>query len=43
MTRTHTVNNCGIFKQALENSPEEFRSTCGSKDVAIKKFKIVKN
>ena len=30
--------NCGIFKQALENSPNEFRSICGSKDVAMRKY-----
>ena len=29
-------DNCGFFKQALENSPNELRSTWGSKDVAIK-------
>ena len=30
------VNNCGIFKQALENSPKEFCITCGSKDVTMR-------
>ena len=29
-------SNCGIFKQASENSPKEFRSTLGSKDVAMR-------
>ena len=28
--------NCGIFKQFLQNILNEFRSICGSKDVAIK-------
>ena len=27
---------CDIFKQALENSANEFRSICASKDVAIR-------
>ena len=35
-------SNCGIFKQASENSPNEFRSTCGSKDVAIRMLKKLK-
>ena len=29
-------SNCGILKQASENGPNEFRGTCGSKDVAIR-------
>ena len=29
------LGNCGIFKQASENSPNEFRSTCDLKDVAM--------
>ena len=29
-------SNCGIFKQALENRPNEFHSICESKDVATK-------
>ena len=29
-------SNCDTFKQASENNPDEFRSTCGSKDVAIR-------
>ena len=33
-------NNCGIFKQASEQNSNEFRSTCGSKDIAIR---FVKN
>ena len=28
-------SNCGILSQASENSPNEFRSTCGSKDVSM--------
>ena len=28
-------SNYGIFKQALENRPNEFRRTCGSKGVAM--------
>ena len=31
-------NNSGIFKQALENSPNEFRGICGLKDVAMRIF-----
>ena len=27
---------CGILKQTSENSPSEFRITCGSKDVAMR-------
>ena len=30
--------NCSISQQASENSPNEFRSTRGSKDVIIKIF-----
>ena len=29
-------SDCGIFKQTSENSPKEFRSSCGLKDVAIR-------
>ena len=29
-------SNCGIFKQALENRPNEFHSICRSKDVTTK-------
>ena len=29
-------SNCGIFKQDLENRPNEFRRICVSKDVAEK-------
>ena len=37
-------SNCDIFKQTSENNPDDFRSTCGSKDVAMRIFlKIVKN
>ena len=28
--------NCGIFKQASENCPNDFHSICGSKDVAMR-------
>ena len=30
------TNVTGIFKQALEDRPNEFHSICGSKDDAIK-------
>ena len=29
-------SNCGIFKQALENSLNQFHCICGSQDVATK-------
>ena len=32
------LGNCDIFKQASENSPNEFRSTCDSKDVAMTSY-----
>ena len=31
-------SNCSVFKQALENRPNEFLSICVSKDVATKIF-----
>ena len=29
-------SNCGIFKHASQNNPNKFRSTCGSKDIAMR-------
>ena len=44
LTFQEVGSNCGIFKQVSENSSNEFRSTCSSKDVAmricLKKLKI---
>ena len=36
MTFLEVANNCDIFKQVSENNPNEFRSTCRSKDVAMR-------
>ena len=35
MTFQKVGSNCGIFKQVLENSPNEFHSIFGSQDVWI--------
>ena len=36
VTFWEVASNHGIFKQASENSPNEYRSTSGSKDAAMK-------
>ena len=43
VTNSKQCINCSIFKQASENSPNDFRNICGSKDVAMQNLlKIVK-
>ena len=39
MTFQEVDSNCIILKEALENSSKEFRSTCGSKDAAVRILK----
>ena len=36
VTFQNVLSNCGIFKEAVENRPNDFHRICGSKDVAMK-------